>query len=223
MVPLSWRWGDPPAVLENVLGGDGVVAIPSESSYGLAADPSSAAAVAAVYRLKRRPADKPLLVVAASRDQLAGLGIRAPHQVLDQLAGVWPAALTAVLPIERPLPASCGSLSLAVRVPAHRRLRELLRALGPLTSTSANPAGAPPFCSTAEVTEWLAGEAGDLPTAVVDDGDLPGGSASTVVAWESSRWRLLRQGAVAWPPVNETSANLLTNKTSSGSASSPAD
>ncbi len=197
--PLQWRWGDSPAPLQRILAQEGVLAVPSESSYGLAADPRSAASVAAIYQLKERPADKPLLVVLAGVEQLAGLGVRAPQPALDQLAAVWPAALTAVLPLEQALPASCGAASLAVRVPAHRRLRGLLRQLGPVTSTSANRAGEAPLCRSEEVHEWLAQRDVGRPTAVVDDGELPGGPPSTVVAWERQGWRLLRQGAVDWP------------------------
>ncbi len=197
--PVRWCWGDSPTLLRRVLVADGLLAIPSESSYGLAADPSSAAAVAAIYRLKRRPAQKPLLVVAADAAQLEGLGLRVPASVLDSLVALWPAALTAVLPLDQQLPASSLSSRLAVRVPAHRRLRELLRELGPLTSTSANAAGQAPICQPAELESWLAREGADRPTAIIDDGELPGGLPSTVVAWEPSGWRLLRRGAVELP------------------------
>lgn len=198
-LPLRWRWDDSPELLRQVLEAAGVVAMPSESSYGLAADPRSAEAVAAIFRLKQRPADKPLLVVLSDTDQLADLGVRVPDSVRDQLAAVWPAALTAVLPIEEPLAASGGSSSLAVRVPAHRRLRQLLRQLGPLTSTSANRADEPPLCRPSELIDWMSAAGVRCPLAVVDDGELPGGPPSTLVAWEPRGWRLLRPGAVDWP------------------------
>jgi len=203
--PARWCWGDSPSLLRRVLAADGLLAIPSESSYGLAVDPFSAAAVAAIYRLKRRATHQPLLVVVADVGQLAALGIRIPRSVLDSLVALWPAALTAVLPLDQEVPASSPATRLAVRVPAHRRLRELLRELGPLTSTSANAAGQAPICRPAELERWLAREVTDRPTAIVDDGELPGGLPSTVVAWQPSGWRLLRRGAVELPAAWELS------------------
>lgn len=187
-----WPWDGEINDLRRALAAGRVLAIPTESSYGLAADPRSGAGVDAVYRLKERERGKPLPVVAASLEQAVALGIE-PDRAVRLAQAHWPAALTVVAPL-RPgasVPAAAGGATLAVRVPAHERLRGLLRALGhPLTATSANRSGAPPICEPAAL-EPILGNAG----AVVVGGEpVPGGLPSTVVTWTSAGLRVLRRG-----------------------------
>jgi L-threonylcarbamoyladenylate synthase len=192
-----FRFGDPVAPLRDLLRRGGILAIPTESSYGLGVDPWNRTGVEAIYRVKEREAGKALPVVIAGREQLASLGID-PNlrfgfdpNIVERLFAFWPAPLTAVLPVARPLPASAGGMSLAVRVPAHDRLRELLAALGHgLTATSANRSGGEPILDPALVAELLAGE----DAMVVDGGVLPGGPPSTLVAIEEDGLVVLRTG-----------------------------
>jgi L-threonylcarbamoyladenylate synthase len=187
-----WRFGDPVAPLRDLLRRGGILAIPTESSYGLGADPRNPAGVEAIYRVKEREAGKPLLVVVAGREQLAGLGVDPNLYIVERLLALWPASLTAVLPIERPLPASAGTRTLAVRVPDHPALRELLAALGHgLTATSANRSGGEPILDPGELAALLAGE----DAIVVDGGRLPGGPPSTLVAIEEGGLKVLRTGS----------------------------
>jgi L-threonylcarbamoyladenylate synthase len=168
-----------------------VIAIPTESSYGLGADPASAVGVEAIYRIKGRDAGKPLPVVVADRGQLAGLGIPSDLPILERLSACWPGPLSVVLPIRRTLPAAAGGASLAVRVPEHAGLRQLLTALGHgLTATSANASGGEPILDPREAAVLLAGE----DAVVVDGGILPGGPPSTLVAIEETGPVVLRTG-----------------------------
>jgi L-threonylcarbamoyladenylate synthase len=186
-----FRFGDPVGPLQDLLRQGGILAIPTESSYGLGVDPWNPAGVEAVYRVKGREAGKALPVVIAGREQLAGLGVDPDLYIVERLLALWPAALTAVLPIERPLPASAGERTLAVRVPDHPALRELLAALGTgLTATSANRSGGEPILDPAAVEELLAGE----DAMVVDGGVLAGGPPSTLVAIEEGGPKVLRTG-----------------------------
>ena len=186
-----FRFGDPVAPLQDLLRRGGLLAIPTESSYGLGADPRNPAGVEAIYRVKRREVGKALPVVVAGREQLAGLGVDPDLYIVERLLALWPAPLTAALPIERPLPASAGARTLAVRVPDHAGLRELLAAIGHgLTATSANRSGGEPILDPAEAGELLAGE----DAVVVDGGVLPGGPPSTLVAIEGGRLVVLRTG-----------------------------
>jgi L-threonylcarbamoyladenylate synthase len=193
---VTWRWGDPVAVLAAARARGAVLVVPTESSYGLGVDPGNRRAVEAVYRLKAREAGKPLPVVIAEPAQAAALGVDPGLPELARAARCWPGPLTAVLPL-RPgtgLPAAAGTGSVAVRVPAHDRLRRLLRELGPLTATSANPAGGAPLVDPAEVAELAAG----ADAVLVDDGVLPGGPPSTVVAFDAAgRPRVLRAGRLS--------------------------
>jgi L-threonylcarbamoyladenylate synthase len=189
-VPV-WHWGDPVAPLRDLLARGGVLAIPTESSYGLGVDPWNRTGVEAIYRIKEREAGKALPVVIAGREQLAGLGIDPDLHIVESLFAFWPAPLTAVLPVARPLPASAGERTLAVRVPDHGRLRELLAAIGHgLTATSANRSGGEPILEPAGLAELLAGE----DAMVVDGGALPGGPPSTLVAIEKDGLVVLRTG-----------------------------
>lgn len=195
-----WRPGEPVEPVARLLERGGVLAIPTESSYGLAVDPSSAAGVEAVARIKGRPQEMGLPVVAATREQIVALGVAPGAPELDLLAPLWPAPLTVILPREpdaRSLPAGRGD-TVAVRVPACPPLLELLGSLGrALTATSANRTGQPPVLDPADLGALLVDE--DWMWA--DGGVLAGGPPSTLVRWERSgqgragRWNVLRAGA----------------------------
>ena len=144
---------------------------------------------------KRREETKPLLVLFAEREQLDALGVRAAASVLDRFFSLWPAPLTVVLPIAAPIPASLGVATLAVRLPAHPELRDVLARSGPVTGTSLNRSGEP-ACFDPDAAEALAGGAIDL---LVDGGTTPGGLASTLVDATQDPPRLLRAGAFPWP------------------------
>lgn len=196
-LPPLWHFGDPLAPLQAVLARGGVLAIPTESSYGLGVDPRNRTGVEAVYRIKGREAGKGLPVVVADRGQLAGLGIDPDLPILMPLSACWPGALTVVLPSRLEIPAAMGQTTLAVRVPGHAELRGLLAALGHgLTATSANRSGEPPVLDPAGAAALLAGE----DAMVVDGGLLPGGLPSTLVAIEESGPVVLRSGSfpVEW-------------------------
>lgn len=186
-----WRPGEPVEPLRELLRRGGVLAIPTESSYGLGADPRNRIGVEAIYRIKGREPRKALPVVVAGPDQLAGLGIDPGLSILIPLSACWPGPLTVVLPVARPLPATAGEAALAVRVPGHDGLRRLLGGLGHgLTATSANRSGEEPILDPAAAAELLAGE----DAAVVDGGVLPGGAPSTLVAIEEGGPVVLRTG-----------------------------
>jgi L-threonylcarbamoyladenylate synthase len=190
------RWSPelPVEPLRELLARGGILAIPTESSYGLAADPRSAAGVEAIYRVKERERGKALLVVAADLGQLAALGAELEAPLMATVAAVWPAPLTAILPLAAgpAPPAAAGGSTLAARVPAHAELRKLLTRLGfALTATSANRAGEEPITDPSRLDDLLAGE----DAVIWDAGTLPGGPPSTLVALHPDGFEILRQGA----------------------------
>jgi len=162
------------AVLE-VVRRHGVVLVPTDTFYGLAANPASETAVEAVHRLKRRPPEKALPVLCADHQQVASL-VDLPERFRVRLGRMWPGPLTVVLPARRPL-AACPDGTVAVRIPDHRLLRAVLYRTGPLTGTSANRHGEPPGATAAEAAAGLDG----WPDLVLDGGPAVGGLASTVV------------------------------------------
>lgn len=198
-----WRRGEPVAPLRELLERGGVLAIPTESSYGLAVDPWNRRGVEAIYRIKGRDRGKPLPVVMAGLDDVERLGIDPDLPILSRLARLWPAALTAVLPLAKPEepgpPAAAGQGSLAVRVPARPDLLDLLRELGPLTATSANPSGGEPVLDPEDAAALLDG----FDAAVVDAGLLAGGPPSTLVRWGAGGLEILRPGRVSGRALEE--------------------
>ncbi|HKV06944.1 MAG TPA: L-threonylcarbamoyladenylate synthase [Thermoanaerobaculia bacterium] len=209
MSAAVWRPGDPVAPLRDLLARGGVLAIPTESSYGLGADPRNRMGVEAIYRIKGREAGKALPVVAADLAQIAGLGIDPDLSILKELLACWPGPLTAVLPIASPLPAAAGEPTLAVRIPGHPGLLELLAVLGhALTATSANRSGAAPILDPAEAAELLSGE----DAMVVDGGILPGGPPSTLVAIEERGPVVLRTGSYPVERLRELFARSGSNR-----------
>lgn len=189
-------------MIRRVLERGGVVLVPTESSYGVAVDPRSAAGVEAVYRLKERDRGKPLGVVVADIAQALTLGVDAEDPALRWARRHWPAPLSVLVRVSERLPAMGDADRLSIRIPAHPELRRLLGALGPLTATSANRAGEPPIVEPDEASHWAAG----VDHVVVDGGVLAGGEPSTVVSWEVppggvGRPRVLRSGRFLCPAV----------------------
>lgn len=187
-----WPWDGDLKEVRAALAAGRILAIPTESSYGLAVDPRSANGVEAIYRLKERERGKPLPVVAGSVEQAIDLGVE-PNEAIRFAEAHWPAPLTAVASLRSGLsvPAAAGGDTLAVRVPDHDRLRTLLQALGhPLTATSANRSGEPPACDLADLEPIL----GAADALVIGGDRTAGGLASTVVSWTSAGLRVLRRG-----------------------------
>ena len=187
-----WRPGDSLRELAGAVARGVVVAVPTESSYGLAVDPRDADAVGRLYAFKRRAGRLPFPVVIGDRTQLAALPVDEEAPIVARLGHLWPAPLSLVVPLQSPLPAALGESTVAIRVPDHPLLCELLLALGaPLTATSANLSGEPPALDAAAAAALLAG----LDEAwVVDGGPLPGGLPSTLVALVGAELRMVRPG-----------------------------
>jgi L-threonylcarbamoyladenylate synthase len=185
--------------LRDLLAGGGVVALPTETFYALGADPTSERGVSRIFEVKGRDDAKPLLVLFSSRKQLEDLGVSAHPDLIDRLFRLWPAPLTAVLPLGAPIAASRGSATLGVRMPAAPAVCELLDALGPLTGTSANRSGEPPIADPDAVADTL----GTDLDVLIDGGLAPGGEPSTVVDATRNPPEVVRPGAFPWPPMQE--------------------
>jgi L-threonylcarbamoyladenylate synthase len=173
----------------------GLVLLPTETVYGLAADASNARAVAAVYEAKGRPSFNPLIAHVA--DLAAAQRIaRFDARALKLAERFWPGPLTLVLPVADPAAvcdlARAGLDTVAVRVPGHRPAQALLRAFGgPVVAPSANRSGRPSPTTFADAVE----ETGEAAAVALDGGSCPVGLESTVVALLDEA-RLLRPGAV---------------------------
>lgn len=199
VVPVSAPADRLREVLVPLLDRGGVLAVPTESSYGLAADPGSPEGIDRVFRLKGRETVKALPLVAADLEQvLAVIAPDAPEAVrLRRLAPrIWPGPVSLVLPASPGLPAAAPDGTVAVRIPAHAGLRRLLVEVGrPLTATSANRSGEPPALDPERAAALLS-ELPDGLGAVVDGGRSSGGPPSTLARIRGHEIEILREGAV---------------------------
>jgi L-threonylcarbamoyladenylate synthase len=181
--------------------GGGVVAIPTDTLYGLAVDPFNAAAVARVFEVKGRGADRALPLVAADVAQVeAHLGRLAPDAA-RLAARFWPGPLTMLVPA--PVTLAAGAVGanglVGVRVPADAIARAVCAAAGrPVSATSANISGAPATADP-DVVERTLGGAIDF---LLDTGPAPGGEPSTIVEVGRGTVRVVRHGAIAWDEIH---------------------
>ena len=179
-----------------ILGRGGLVALPTETVYGLAGDATNDSAVAAIYQAKGRPSFNPLIVHVADASMAEGLVTVSP--MAQRLADAfWPGPLTLVLPLRpdagvSPL-VTAGLTTLAVRVPQHPVAQGLLQVFGGgLAAPSANPSGRVSAVTADHVMTGLAGRI----DAVLDGGPCSVGVESTIVGFDGDRAVILREGGV---------------------------
>jgi L-threonylcarbamoyladenylate synthase len=172
-----------------------LVVYPTETFYGLGADPLSPAALERLFALKRREPDKPVALIAADSASAFKLARTIPDIAHRLAVAFWPGPLTLVLPARDGFPpALLGSDGgIGVRVSPHPAARALAAGLGrPITATSANLAGEPPTTIIAETRMAF----GVKVKTYLDGGTLTGGAPSTIVAFDSAGVRVLRAGAI---------------------------
>jgi L-threonylcarbamoyladenylate synthase len=163
-----------------------LVVIPTDTVYGVAADPAQPAAMDHLFEAKGRPRGKPIALLAASMQQVAAFGTTMQPAAKALAERFWPGPLTLVLPTPH------GSLGF--RIPSHNATLELLRRAGTvLAVTSANASGEAPALTAAEAARALAG----FVSLVLDAGPSPGGVASTVVRLEGRDIQIIREGAIS--------------------------
>src|SRR5262245_25063724 len=184
----------------DVIRDGGLVAFPTDTLYGLAADPYSAEAVSRVFLAKGRTAERALPLVAADDEQIVQhLGPLSPlaRALADRF---WPGPLTLLMtaPLALAPEVSGGSSRVGVRVPAHSVARELCRAAGTLlTATSANISGQPGIDNADDVARSL----GPRLDFLLDAGPTAGGPPSTIVDVTGIEPRLVRAGAIVWEEI----------------------
>ncbi len=173
----------------------GVVVLPTDTVYGLAAHPGHPGAVARIYALKGRAEEKPLALLASREEALATLGGVLSPAARRLAQRFWPGALTIV--------ADCAGRAEGVRIPDHALARAVIEACGGLLRvTSANLSGAPPALTAADALRYV-GAGADL---VIDGGAAGGGTASTVVRDGPGGLSILRAGAIPAAAIEAAAA-----------------
>lgn len=173
----------------------GLVAMPTETVYGLGADATNPDAVATIFVAKGRPQDNPLIVHIHSVEMLAQVAREIPPDAFTLAERFWPGPLTMILPKTDAIPSitSAGLDTVAIRLPAHPVARELIRRAGvPVAAPSANLSGSPSTTTAQHCLDDLDGRI----DAIVDGGPCTVGVESTVLSLAEGPPRLLRPGAV---------------------------
>jgi len=176
----------------------GVIAIPTDTVYGVAAHGLLNDAVERIYVVKERPNEKAIPLLLASADDVLQVAREVSPTARTLMQKFWPGALTLVLKKQPHIPAAVTSTdTVAVRVPDHPVVRALIRTLGaPLAATSANKSGQPELLDAQAIADAL----GDQLDLILDGGVCVGGVPSTVVDVSGDALRVLRVGAI---PENE--------------------
>ncbi|MDA0770327.1 MAG: threonylcarbamoyl-AMP synthase [SAR202 cluster bacterium Casp-Chloro-G4] len=191
----------------------GVVGIPTDTLYGLAACVFDDDAVRRVFDLKGRPANMPMPVLLARAGDMGNCVMGdVPEAAIRLAERFWPGALTLVLKRSTAISdiVSAGGDTVALRVPNHPVPRQLAEGLGaPITGTSANRSGEPGL-TTAKAVRYVFGDELEI---VVEAGEILGGVASTVLDLSGGRPVLLRQGAVSQEDIEDTLGVNLTKET----------
>jgi L-threonylcarbamoyladenylate synthase len=188
----------------------GIVALPTDTLYALAADPFSTRAVARIFAAKGRAGGRALPLIAADVAQVVAHLGPLPAMARRLAERFWPGQLTLLVPASAALArdVTAGTGNVGVRVPADAVARAICQAAGrPITATSANVSGEPATAEPDMVERTLGGRI-DL---LIDTGPTPGGAASTIVDTTGDRPSLVRAGAISWDEIvawldNEQSA-----------------
>ncbi len=176
-----------------------VIGIPTDTLYGLAADPFNLAAVDEIYRVKGRPETRALPILVNSLDQATLLARETPRNFVRLAQEFWPGALTLVVEAANrlPLKVTANTGRIALRWPRSQVVRRLIAEFdGPITGTSANISGFPACSNAEQVMKQL----GDRLPLVLDGGETGAALPSTIVELHGDTWKIIREGAI---PVAE--------------------
>jgi tRNA threonylcarbamoyl adenosine modification protein (Sua5/YciO/YrdC/YwlC family) len=174
----------------------GIVAVPTDTVYGLAAEVSQPSAVATLFKLKQRPTFVPIPVLVDSIEQIQFLHVDWPDEAQMLAEAFWPGALTVIVAVPHDLAVMLGGEedTAGFRIPDDDVLRRMMAVLGPFAVTSANEHGEMPCHSAYEVLERFSTR-DELDGAI--DGGERSGDVSSVVDLSVTPWRVLREGAIS--------------------------
>ena len=180
----------------RILRSGGIVAMPTDTVYGIGVVLDAPRGIDRLFEAKRRPAERAIMLLLDSADQARSVGAW-PASAARLAGAFWPGGLTVVvdqLPdAGLPPELTAGAPTIGLRVPNHACPRALAAAVGPLPVTSANLSGLAPARDAREIADQL----GDAVDCIVDGGPAHGGPASTVVDCTVDPARILRVGAVS--------------------------
>ena len=187
----------------DVLQSGGLIAYPTETYYGLGVDPYNQHALGKLFKIKKRAAHLPILVLVADINQAKSLAVLPlPHSFTRLALHFWPGPLTLVCPARPELASELtgGTATIGMRQSSHYVAQQLVQAFGgPVTATSANLSGFAPASSAAQVAAFF-GEGIDI---ILDGGETPGTNGSTLVKCEQETIECIRQGVIDFQTIKE--------------------
>ncbi|MCK5837770.1 MAG: threonylcarbamoyl-AMP synthase [Desulfobacula sp.] len=189
----------------KILRSNGIVIFPAKCLYGVATRALDKKAVEAVFQLKQRPLNNPILVLIPDRALLPDLATSIPQTALKLMDAFWPGNLTLVFEAQKHIPEllTAGTGKIGVRLPLHPVARALVESLGfPITGTSANLSGQDSCHRINQLDAAIIHQA-DL---ILDAGSLKGGAGSTIVDVTGSCIHILREGEVSKDQINHALA-----------------
>jgi L-threonylcarbamoyladenylate synthase len=200
-----------PAIAANIIQNGGLVAIPTETVYGLGANGIDENAVLKIFEAKGRPQDNPLILHISGPEQIELFCHHIPQAAYDLAEAFWPGPLTMVLPARECVPkrTTAGLDTVAVRCPDSDVTREIIRLAGvPVAAPSANISGKPSTTTAEHVRHDHDGKI----DAIVDGGPCRVGVESTIVDLTEERPRLLRPGGIGPEELIAVLGDLIVDK-----------
>lgn len=197
------------AAAARIIRDGGLVAVPTETVYGLAGNGLDEAAVSQIYEVKGRPAVKPLSLMVPDAAALERYGVDVPEQAKLLAARFWPGPLTIVVKARGEIPpiVLAGGKTVGLRCPDHPLTLDLLRECAlPLAAPSANPSGEKSPKTAQQVLGYFDGKI----DCVIDGGPCGLGRESTILDMSAAPFRILRQGALSAEAIAETLAQSMT-------------
>ncbi len=184
-----------------VIEAGGLVILPTDTVYGVAADMWRPYAVEAIYRAKQRPPERAIPILLAGVEDIESVAERVPDAAYQLAEAFWPGPLTIVVPKRPEVPEIVSALpTIGVRIPDHPTTREVIRACGgALAVSSANLSDEPPALTAREAAASL----GDGVALVLDGGTCPGGTPSTVVDVTREGLVVVRRGPIGEAALRE--------------------
>lgn len=192
---------------EQVLDSGGVIGFPTDTYYGLGANPFDSAAIDKIFEIKSREKNKPILLLIGDIEQLSQVVKKVSKEAQILMKSFWPGPLTLLFEAKKDLPKNLlgNGHTIGVRFPDNLVVAQLLRKTGkPITATSANTSGE----ASCESGEGLISALGNKLDLILDGGRSPGGKASTIVDTSCYPPRLIRDGVLERKEI-EAALNVL--------------
>ena len=177
-----------------------IIAFPTDTVYGIGANIFNEEAIKKIYRIKNRPQNKPIAILCANLEQIKMIVEHIPEPISKLINYFLPGPLTVILPKNKIIPnyVTSNLATIGIRIPNHPLSLELLKAIGPLATTSANKSGEDSINNGNEVINEFINDV-DI---IIDGGITDIGVASTVVAVEHNEVQIIREGSITKAMIN---------------------